>query len=99
MKHAFTAAMLEILRRRFGGLTDDLFEKSPLLQYLNFKTRSANRGSKARGAFANHYALYVLVEDYINDPITNNRRNRPLPVRSGPLSLRRRTDHHRTLSM
>ena len=35
------------------------------MQYLNEKTRSANRGSKARGAFANHYALYVLVEDYI----------------------------------
>ena len=42
-----------------------VFESSPLLQYLNEKTRSANRGSKARGAFANHYALYVLVEDYI----------------------------------
>jgi hypothetical protein len=33
---------------------------------LNVKTRSANRGSKSRGSFANHYALYVLVEDYIN---------------------------------
>jgi hypothetical protein len=36
------------------------------LGYLNNKTRAANRGSKARGAFANHYALYVVVEDYIN---------------------------------
>lgn len=66
MKHPFTDVMLSILRRRFGALADELFEKSPFLQYLNFKTRSANRGSKARGAFANHYALYVLVEDYIN---------------------------------
>ncbi len=32
---------------------------------MSIKTRSANRGSKARGAFANHYAIYVLVEDYI----------------------------------
>lgn len=38
---------------------------SPLLQYINIKTRSANRGSKSRGSFANHYALYVLVEDYV----------------------------------
>lgn len=34
--------------------------------YLNSKSRGANRGSKARGAFANHYALYVIVEDYIS---------------------------------
>ena len=36
-----------------------------LLQYLNLKTKSANKGSKSRGAFGNHYAIYVLVEDYI----------------------------------
>lgn len=65
MKHPFTDTILGILRRRFGDDADDIFQKSPLLQYLNIKTRSANRGSKARGAFANHYALYVLVEDYI----------------------------------
>ena len=66
MKHPFTQVILEILQRRFGdAAAEDLFQKSPLLQYLNIKTRSANRGSKARGAFANHYALYVLVEDYI----------------------------------
>ena len=36
-----------------------------LIRYLNEKTRSANRGSKARGSFANLYAIYVIVEDYI----------------------------------
>lgn len=65
MKHPFTDTMLDILRRRFGDAAEDLLQKSSLLQYLNLKTRSANRGSKARGAFANHYALYVLVEDYL----------------------------------
>lgn len=65
MNHPFTEVILEILRRRFGDEAEDIFDKSLLLQYLNIKTRSANRGSKARGAFANHYALYVLVEDYI----------------------------------
>lgn len=65
MKHAFTDNIFAILRQRFGDIADDLFPRSSLLQYLNIKTRSANRGSKARGAFANHYALYVLVEDYI----------------------------------
>jgi hypothetical protein len=42
-----------------------VFALSPLLGYLNHKTKSASRGSKSRGSFANHYALYVLVEDYI----------------------------------
>lgn|SRR3989338_4976338 len=66
MTHPFTVVILDILRRRFDDDADELLAKSLLLQYLNIKTRSANRGSKARGAFANHYALYVLVEDYIS---------------------------------
>lgn len=65
MKHPFTETILDILRRHFGDAAEDVLQKSLLLQYLNIKTRSANRGSKARGAFANHYALYVLVEDYL----------------------------------
>lgn len=42
-----------------------LFGNSYLLQYLEKKTKSVDRGSKARGSFANIYAIYVLVEDYI----------------------------------
>jgi len=67
MKHAFTEVILSILRNHFGDSAPIIFEASPLLQYLNLKMRSANQGSKARGAFANHYALYVLIEDYINN--------------------------------
>ena len=68
MNHQFTATIVEILDRHFGGVGEDILAASPLLQYLNVKTRAANRGSKSRGSFANHYALYVLVEDYINVP-------------------------------
>lgn len=64
-RHAFTPVILEVLERHFGGAARDILESSPLLGYLNTKTRAANRGSKARGSFANHYALYVVVEDYI----------------------------------
>ncbi len=64
-RHAFTEKIEEILQGHFGASAQEILEASPLLGYLNTKTRSANRGSKARGAFANHYALYVLVEDYI----------------------------------
>lgn len=63
--HAFTATISDILARHFGEDAQAIFEFSPLLGYLNVKTKSANSGSKARGAFANHYALYVLIQDYL----------------------------------
>jgi hypothetical protein len=64
-RHAFTDNILKILEKHFGERAESIFAGSSLLQYLNLKTKSANKGSKARGAFANHYALYVIVEDYI----------------------------------
>jgi hypothetical protein len=63
--HEFTSRILEVLEEHFGTDAKNIFEKSPLLGYLNQKTKAASRGSKARGSFANIYALYVLVEDYI----------------------------------
>lgn len=65
MEHDFTPVISMVLTRRFGDAAQDLFEKSPLLQYINLKTVSATRGSKARSSFANLYAIFVLVEDYI----------------------------------
>lgn len=65
--HEFTATIRGILDKNFGpGEGNFLLGSSQLLQYLNSKTRSANRGSKARGSFANLYAIYVLVKDYLN---------------------------------
>lgn len=65
MEHAFTQVLKDILTEEFGKSAPAIYESSLLLQYLNQKTRSANRGSKARGSFANLYAIYVLVEDYL----------------------------------
>jgi len=65
MEHIFTNNIKAILKRNFGKNAETIFEKSLLVQYLNEKTRSANRGSKARGSFANLYAIYVIIEDYI----------------------------------
>ena len=65
MEHTFTNNIKAILKRNFGKNAETVFEKSLLVQYLNEKTRSANRGSKARGSFANLYAIYVIIEDYI----------------------------------
>lgn len=64
MNHSFTPKIIGELESRFPDLGSTVFELSPLLQYINRKTRSASRGSKARSSFANLYAIYVLVEDY-----------------------------------
>jgi len=66
MDHAFTEIIKQKLKEHFGEYSDDIFDRSELLKYINQKTRSANKGSKARGSFANLYAIYVLIEDYIN---------------------------------
>ena len=66
MKHSFTPKIIDAVESEFSGLGQTAFELSPLLQYVNNKTISANRGSKARSSFANLYAIYVLVEDYVN---------------------------------
>lgn len=65
MEHTFTEKIKSILQKYFDQQADDIFAGSQLLQYINIKTRSANKGSKARSSFANLYAIYVLVEDYI----------------------------------
>jgi hypothetical protein len=66
MEHEFTSTIRTILDRHFGDRAETLFQKSPLLQYVNTKTKSASQGAKSRSAFANHYALYVLLKDYID---------------------------------
>lgn len=64
-QHPFTETINEILQSLFQEASMGIYEKSTLLQYLNIKTKSANKGSKSRGSFANLYAIYVLAEDYI----------------------------------
>jgi hypothetical protein len=65
MKHNFTNIIKDILKNYFGENYEQIFKNSELIQYLNIKTVSADRGSKSRGSFANIYAIYVLIEDYI----------------------------------
>jgi hypothetical protein len=66
MEHEFTNKIKDILRKNFGEISDKIFTESQIIQYLNIKTKSASRGSKSRGSFANLYAIYILVEDYIS---------------------------------
>ena len=65
MENLFTTIIKEILRKHIGDASEDIFGKSKILQYIDIKTRSANRGAKARGSFANLYAIYIVIEDYL----------------------------------
>lgn len=66
MEHSFTSNIKTILNDIYGDNAEAIFSYSLLIQYINQKTKSANKGSKARGSFANLYAIYVIIEDYIN---------------------------------
>jgi len=66
VNHEFTDKIIEILNRHSGDSGRFVLKSCEIIQYLNIKTKAANRGSKSRAGFANHYAIYVLVEDYIN---------------------------------
>ncbi len=63
--HSFTPIIIGILQKYFGEDAQDVIDKSLLIQYINQKTKSANKGSKSRSSFANLYAIYVIIEDYI----------------------------------
>jgi hypothetical protein len=76
-QHAFTSIIVSVLMKYFGEYANDVFSSSPILCYLNHKTKSANQGSKARGAFANHFALYVIVEDYIQKGFADGKADVP----------------------
>lgn len=67
MENTFTPSIKKVLLKHFGKTSDIVFDKSQLIQYINEKTHSANKGSKARSSFANLYAIYLIVEDYIEN--------------------------------
>ena len=70
--HDFTKTIIAVLDRCFGGQGLEILERNQMIQYLNIKTKAANRGSKSRSGFANHYAIYVLIEDYFNGGFDTN---------------------------
>ena len=62
-KHGFTVIIRQILQQHFE-VSEEILSRGELLQYINAKTESFNKGAKARANFGNLYAIYVLVEDY-----------------------------------
>ncbi len=65
MEHSFTPIIKDILSQIYGENGTEIYTKNLLIQYINEKTKSASKGSKSRSSFANLYAIYVIIEDYI----------------------------------
>jgi hypothetical protein len=65
VKHEFTTTIIKQIEQDLNVKGEELIQYASLLEYINIKMRSANKGSKSRGSFANLYAIYVLLEDYI----------------------------------
>ena len=65
MDTTFESQIKGYLLGKYKEDAEQLFSQSHILQYLVHKTKSANKGAKARGSFANLYAIYVIVEDYL----------------------------------
>ena len=72
MEKNFLNEIKVILKNDFGETDSKVIFDKPLIQYLVKKTKSVNKGSKSRGSFANLYAIYVLIEDYINKNFDQN---------------------------
>lgn len=64
--------ILDILKEHYPKNYEDVYNKAYLIQYLDKKTNSVGKSSKSRPSFANLYAIYVLVEDYLNNGYYNS---------------------------
>lgn len=72
MENTFEKFIKNYLLEKYKNDAEQLYSLSMILQYLVNKTKSANKSSKARGSFANLYAIYVIVEDYLNKGFDKN---------------------------
>lgn len=52
-KHDFTNQIITILDSYSENRGNDILHSSEIIQYINVKTKAANRGSKSRAGFAN----------------------------------------------
>jgi len=66
MVQTFEKFIHNYLSEKYGKKANSIYNISHILQYIVQKTKSANKGAKSRGSFANLYAIYVIIEDYIS---------------------------------
>lgn len=63
----------EILEKHFGSKkAEEIYEKSSLLRYLDFKTNAINGNTKSRRSLGNIYAIYSIIYFYTEEKFTGN---------------------------
>lgn len=64
----------KILKDEYHDEWKKIFNDSALLQYLNLKSGAIHGNSKSRRSLANWYAIYAILNFYVNDDFVNNRK-------------------------
>ena len=66
MGNSFEDYIKQTITDKFGDISQEIIEKSYLLQYIIKKTKPADKNeSKARKGLGTLYAIYVLIQDYV----------------------------------
>lgn len=57
----------QILNKYFKGNEENIYNSSPLIQYLDKKSGAIHGTAKTRRSLANYYAIYSILYYYVND--------------------------------
>ena len=57
----------EILKNEYPDNYQKIYDKSPMLQYLDKKMKAVHGNSKTRRSLANIYAIYAILSFYQED--------------------------------
>lgn len=61
----------EILEKHFPGQSQQIYEKSLLIQYLDKKSGAIHGTAKTRRSLANYYAIYSILNFYVDEFFDN----------------------------
>ena len=64
--------IMNILEQYFPGRSQEIYDKSELIQYFNLKSNAIHGNSKSRRSLANWYAIYALLYYYKSEGFINN---------------------------
>lgn len=63
----------DTMKEFYPSSYEKIYEKSPLLQYLNFKSNAIHGNSKSRRSLGNIYAIYSILSFYLKDGFSNEK--------------------------
>ena len=62
-----------IIKEFYPSSYENIYKKSPLLQYLNLKSNAIHGNSKSRRSLGNIYAIYSILYFYLKDNYSNEK--------------------------